>query len=98
MQISNTQINKVFELHLHKVYAAQSKPTVSAGRGFDQLFISAKAADIQRTMKTVASLPSVRPEVVNGAKQMIQSGNYNTNGMDIAESMFSSANPFEARC
>lgn len=86
MQISNAHIQKVMEVHLHKVYATDGKRQTSAS-GTDQFVLSSRAADMQRAKDAISSLPPVRPEVVEAARASVLNGDYQISSSDIADSI-----------
>lgn len=94
MQISNTQIQRVFELHLHKVYSPQTKPAISPVTRPDELVLSGKAAEIQRLQKTLAHLPDLRTGVVKDYQRRVNAGNYEVTGLELADKIATSALEF----
>ncbi len=91
MHISSTQINRVMELHMHKVYGMQSLPGVDAARGADRLTISRQATEMQKIKQAMASLPDIRNDIVDGIRQKVSAGDYEVNESQLAQSMFKSA-------
>jgi flagellar biosynthesis anti-sigma factor FlgM len=91
VHISNSQIQKVLELHLHKVNRLQEKPTSSSSRGPDQLILSGKAAEMQKIKQQITGLPQVRANIVQELRQKLDSGRYDADSTELVESMFSSA-------
>ncbi len=91
MHISNTQINKVLEVHLHRVYAATSKPRMAAAGEPDQLVLSPKARDMQKVRDYLSETPAVREDVVSSLQSAVQSGQYRTESSDIADAMICGA-------
>jgi len=86
--VNNAQIQKVLELHLHKVYSTQSRPSISSARGLDELVLSSRATEMQEIKQAVSSLPDMRANIVQDIRSKVSSGTYEINGRDIAESMF----------
>lgn len=91
VHISNAQIQKVLELHLHKVNKLQEKPASSSSRGPDQLILSGKAAEMQKIKQHITGLPQVRANLVQELQQKLDSEQYHADSTELAESMFSSA-------
>jgi negative regulator of flagellin synthesis FlgM len=88
MHISNSQITKVLEVHLHRVYATQSKPKSASAGGPDQLVLSPKARDLQKVKDYLAATPVVREDVVNDLRSRVESGDYSTDSSEIADAIF----------
>lgn len=91
MYVNNAQIQKVLELHLHKVYSLPSSQSVSSTRGLDELILSSKATEMQDIKQAVSALPETRSDLVRDLRSKIDSGLYDPANQDIAESMFKSA-------
>ena len=91
MRISNAQVQSVLEVHLNKVYGAQSKPRTSASNGPDSLELSAKAQEMQQVREALAGAPDVRNDVVADLKAKIDSGSYGMSSDDLAAAIFGSA-------
>ena len=91
MQISNTQISKVMEMHLHRVHAMQPSAGASAASGVDRLTFSRQATEMHKIKQAIASLPDIRNEIVDGIRQKITAGDYEIDEGQLAQSMFTSA-------
>jgi len=87
VHINNAQIQKVLELHLHKVYSTQTKTGISASRKADELVLSSKATELQQVKQTVTEMPDTRASLVQSLKQKVQSGTYCIDEQSIADSM-----------
>jgi anti-sigma28 factor (negative regulator of flagellin synthesis) len=87
VQISNTQINKVFELHMHKVNLSNVGPMLLTGRT-DQLTISGRAAEMQSIKQFASKLPDTREDMVHAYRGMIADGTYQLSDYDLASAMF----------
>ena len=97
MRISNTQIEKVFELHLNRIYGAHDKPGGGAATRPDELILSTKATDMEQAKQKAASLPEIRAGVVHQLKQKIQAGGYVAGDEDLAQAIIRSVLPEESR-
>ena len=91
MHINNAQIQKVLELHLHRVYTTQNKSGAGSTRKPDELVLSARAAEIQEIKQAMAGLPAMREEIVQELKRRIQSGDYKINPEELADKMLAAA-------
>jgi flagellar biosynthesis anti-sigma factor FlgM len=91
MHISNTQINKVMELHLHKVHAMLPSAGLSAASGVDRLTFSRQATEMHKIKQAMASLPDIRNEIVEGIRQKVSAGDYEVNESQLAQRMFTCA-------
>lgn len=91
MYVDNAQIQKVLELHLHKVYSTQNSPAISSARGLDELILSSRATEMQEIKQAVTALPDMRTNLVQDIKSKVSSGTYKASDRDIAESMFNMA-------
>ena len=90
MHISNAQIQKVFELHMHKVRALDIRfadPVSSP----DQLSLSRQATEMQHIKQYISGLPDVRHEKVRDLRGTIQEETYQVSNYDLASAMFASA-------
>lgn len=56
----------------------------------DVVSISSQAKDFQTAIKKLKEVPDIRPEKVNSLMEQYQSGNYQVNGKDIADSILRS--------
>jgi len=90
MHISNTQIQKIFELHLHKVHASNVRPG-SPARKPDQLTLSRQATEMQHIKRFVCTLPDIRQDKVRELQRTIDSGAYQTSDSDIASAILAGA-------
>ncbi len=88
MHISNAQLQKVLELHLHKVYATQPKSEAGMGSRADKLTLSRQAAEMQQIKQTLAQLPDTRENVVRDLKQKLRAGDYKISEEELAHKMF----------
>ncbi len=86
MHIANAQVNKVFELHLHKVYSAQFRPTDALSRP-DKLTLSGRANEIQAIKSHISMLPDIRNEAIRPLQQQISKGNYQPSDFDTASAI-----------
>ena len=90
MHISNAQIQKIFELHLHKVRVSGVRPGGPV-RKPDQLTLSRQATEMQNIKQFVSALPDIRQDKVYELRRTIESGGYQVSDSDIASAMFASA-------
>jgi flagellar biosynthesis anti-sigma factor FlgM len=88
MQISNAQLNRVFELHLHRAYPRPLSSTSRCGIQ-DRLTISRQAVEMQNVKRHVLSLPDVRQDKVRQLRGMIENGSYEVSDHEVADAMFS---------
>lgn len=89
MHISNTEIQKIFETHVHKVRNSAIKPSEPA-RKSDQLTLSRQATDMQNIKQYVSMLPDIRQDKVREIQRTIEKGAYQISDEDIASAMFKS--------
>jgi len=85
--ITNTKIEKVFQVHLHRVYQPARTFGNTTGH-MDRLTLSKQAGEIQSIKQFVAGLPGVRESKVSHLKSTIQSGEYEIAGPKLAETIF----------
>lgn len=83
MLIANGQVQKVFELHLHKIYNPQVRFADPIGRS-DKLTLSGRANEIQAVRSCIATLPDIRSDKVRSLQQSVSNGTYQANDYDIA--------------
>jgi flagellar biosynthesis anti-sigma factor FlgM len=89
--VSNAEMQKVLETHLHKVYKTREKSGTSSGHGPDELILSTKATEMQQIRQQVASLPDTRTGIVQSLKHRIEAGSYSVSEDDLAGKMLSAA-------
>lgn len=89
MYINNAYIQKVLDVHLHKVHSTQSKSGVGSAKSPDELILSEKATDMQQIKQVLAGLPEVRTSLVQDLKHKVQSGAYQINEDETADSVVS---------
>jgi flagellar biosynthesis anti-sigma factor FlgM len=89
MQISNSQINKVYELHLQQV-SNVSKSMESGSYSSDHLTISSRAAEVNMISKHVAAMPDVREDKVQAIQTSVLNGEYSSSNYDIATKIYES--------
>jgi len=90
MHISNTQIQKIFELHLHKIHVSSVRPG-SPAREPDQLTLSRQATEMQNIKRFVSALPDIRQDKVCELRRTIETGGYQVSDGDIASAILTSA-------
>ena len=88
MHISNAQIQKVLELHLHKVYSTRRGQTTGAAAS-DELVLSPKAADMQQVKQKIIGLPDTRADIVREMKHKIEAGEYKVGSAELADGIIS---------
>jgi len=76
VRVSNAQIQKVLELHLHKCRNTGRLPSCTAKAHCDQLVLSPRAATIQQVKEKAFTLPELRKDVVQDVKHRLESGDY----------------------
>jgi hypothetical protein len=91
MHISNAQIHKVLELHLHRVSGVHSPTGVNTAQQSDRLTLSRKATDMQDIKQLLARVPEMRVGVVNDFKNRVETGAYEVSELEVAENMMTSA-------
>ena len=91
MHVSNAEIQKVLDLHLHRVYGLREAPKTSPAQGADELILSRKASDVQEIKRQVAGLPDTRAGVVKGFRSKVQAGDYKISESEVAEKMLAAA-------
>lgn len=90
MHISNAQIHKIFDLHLHRVHGdAVSAP--GPERRPDQLTLSRQATEMQNIRRFLEGLPEVRSDKVGQFRRMIRLDAYEASDYEIASAMFAAA-------
>ena len=90
MLISNAQIHKVFELHMHRVHSPQARasdPVQSA----DKLTLSGRASEIQAIKSYVAVMDDVRSDKVRSLQGTIRKDRYQPSDADIASAILANA-------
>ena len=97
MHISNGQIQKVLELHLHKVYATRGGSGPGFATGADELILSTRAAEMQQLKQAVARSPEIRSGLVQDLKQKVQSGNYQIDPQGLAAEIVDAAGRGETK-
>ncbi|MCX6375015.1 MAG: flagellar biosynthesis anti-sigma factor FlgM [Armatimonadetes bacterium] len=90
MLISNPQVNKVFELHMHKIHLSQVKPSDPIGRS-DKLTLSGRANEIQWVKTFVSALQDVRNDTVRPLQRMVGKDLYQPKDCDIASAILADA-------
>jgi len=93
VHINNAHIQKVLEVHLHRVYETERKSRSESSRKPDELVLSARAKEMQDIKQAAASLPEVRANVVQSLKRRIQSGNYDLDADELAASILGAVTP-----
>jgi flagellar biosynthesis anti-sigma factor FlgM len=91
MHISNTQVSKVMELHLHKVYAALPAVGTAAASRADRITLSRQATEMQQIRQAISAISDTRSDVVSGIRQKVAAGDYEINEQQLAQSIFSRA-------
>ncbi|MDO8587054.1 MAG: flagellar biosynthesis anti-sigma factor FlgM [Armatimonadota bacterium] len=91
MHVSNAQIQKVLDLHLHRVYGLREVQDAGPARGTDELILSRKATDVREIKRQVAGLPDMRAGVVKGFRSKVQAGDYKVSESEVAEKMLAAA-------
>ena len=90
MQISSSQINRIYELHLHRV--SNTSRTMESGIiSSDQLTISSRAAEVQKIQQHVAKMPDVRFDKIQELKTAVMEGRYQSSDNEIASAIFQNA-------
>ncbi|MEN6521540.1 MAG: flagellar biosynthesis anti-sigma factor FlgM [Armatimonadota bacterium] len=90
MYVNNAQINKVLELHLHKVYSTQGISAASSTGKPDELILSSRMTEMQDVKQAISALPDMRTDLISGLRSKIESGTYNSGSQDIADCMMRS--------
>ena len=90
MHISNAQVLRVFQLHVHKVHASGVGPGASVGQP-DRLTLSRQATEMQNIKQFVSGLPDVRHDKVCDLRRMVDEGAYQVSDHDVASAMFAGA-------
>jgi len=88
VHVSNAQLQKVLELHVHKVYSAGSRPPSCARGAADELVLSSRGEMIRAVKEKASQMPALRAEAVRELKQRIGRGDYTPDAGEIAEKMF----------
>jgi flagellar biosynthesis anti-sigma factor FlgM len=91
VHISNAQIHRVLELHVHRVGGVQSASGAGAAERPDQLTLSRKATDMQEIKQQLTRLPDMRTGLVKDFKNKVQVGTYDVSEAEIAENMLATA-------
>jgi hypothetical protein len=86
MLIANAQVQKVYELHLHKVYNPQVRFTDPVS-GPDKLTLSGRANEIQAIKSYVSTLSDTRSDMVGSLRTMVSKGTYQPSDQDTASAM-----------
>lgn len=90
MQISGSQLNKIYELHLHRVNTV-SRTMESGIVTSDRLTISSRAAEVQKIQQQVTAMSDVRQSKIQEIKTAVQEGRYEYTDREIASAIFRSA-------
>jgi len=86
MLIANAQVQKVYELHLHKVYNPQVRFT-DAVSGPDKLTLSGRANEMQAIKSFLSTLSDIRGDKVGPLRKMVGKGAYQSSDHDTASAM-----------
>ncbi len=86
MLIANAQAQRVFELHLHKVYNPQIRFADPVSRP-DKLTLSGRANEMQAVRAYVSTLSDIRSDKVGPLQKMISKGTYQPSDHDTALAM-----------
>lgn len=91
MHISTNQIQKIFEVHTHRVSSVRMTPDVDLVHRADSLILSRQAMDMQAVKQTIAKLPDIREDVVRSIRNEIASGSYEIDEVGLAQKMLTSS-------
>lgn len=91
MHISTNQIQKIFEVHTHRVSSVRMTPDIDLVHRADSLMLSRQALDMQAVKQAVAKLPDIRDDVVRSIRNEIASGSYKIDEVDLAQKMLTSS-------
>lgn len=86
MLIANTQIHKVFELHMQKVRPLAVSASEST-RSADKLTLSGRASEMQAIKSYIAAMDEVRGEKVRSLQGMMRKDRYQPTDSEIASAI-----------
>lgn len=88
------RINRVANMYKSNQVTRTKK--VNATKGRDEVQLSKVAKDFQYAKEVGRRTPDVRTEKVNEIKHLVQSGNYNIKGEEVARKLMESGFDFKA--